>query len=222
MMVNGTLSPSGVYLGTVTSISYTPICPGASPAKITGSATPLSAAVGCATATAGGSEGDTVPEATGGEVSPSRAAKMVSESPWCTGLDAVTCRPLKDRMIAGRLVDVPACPLRNTAGAVEPTVKLKSGLLFCGVRMVMIDAPVVWLSSCALINDGETESSEIGCPFTVTQLPRIVGNGTTLEAMVAVLKLMPKSVMGPPKATPVVPPAALATLEISGCGRGAS
>ena len=41
-MVNGTLNPSGVLLGTVTEIWYTPICPATSPAKVTGSPTPLS------------------------------------------------------------------------------------------------------------------------------------------------------------------------------------
>src|SRR6185503_19994112 len=98
------------------------------------------------------------------------------------GFDAVTSKPLAARVTEGRFVETPSVPFRNTAGAVEPTVKLKSGLTFCGVRMLMVDGPLVALSSCALISAGETSSSETGDPFTRTQLlPRTVGNGTPLE-----------------------------------------
>src|SRR5579863_10566166 len=99
------------------------------------------------------------------------------------GFEGVTSRPLAARVMDGRLVETPSVPFRNTAGAVEPTVKLKSGLTFCGVRMLMVAAPLVALSSCALISEEETSSKEIGDPLTSTQLlPRTVGSGTPLEA----------------------------------------
>jgi len=66
-MVSGTLNPTGTLPGTVTEISYTPICPASSPAKVTGSETPLSVTVGCTTAAAKGLEGETVPAGTAGE-----------------------------------------------------------------------------------------------------------------------------------------------------------
>src|SRR5512141_1084201 len=116
------------------------------------------------------------------------------------GFEGVTSKPLAARVTDGRLVEFPSLPFRNTAGAVEPTVKLKSGLTFCGVRMLIVEGPLVLSSSCALISEGETSSSEIGCPFTTTQLlPRTVGSGAPLEAMVEGLRLLPKMEIRPPE-----------------------
>src|SRR6185369_8137272 len=133
------------------------------------------------------------------------------------GFDGVTSKPLEARVMEGRLVETPSVPFRNTAGAVEPTVKLKSGLTFCGVRMLMVDAPLVASSNCALMSEGQTSSSEIGNPFTSTQLlPKTVGKGTPLEAMGDWLRLLPKTEIRPPDATPEAPSAALATLLMIG------
>src|SRR5665213_1483152 len=139
------------------------------------------------------------------------------------GFEGVTSKPLAARVTEGRLVETPSLPFRNTAGAVEPTVKLKSGLTFCGVRTLMVAAPPVPLSSWALISDGEISSSEIGCPLTSRQLlPKTVGSGVALAAMVEELRLLPKTEIRPPEATGETPSAALATLLMMGCGSGAS
>src|ERR1019366_7226061 len=131
------------------------------------------------------------------------------------GFEGVTSKPLAARVTDGRFVETPSVPFRNTAGAVEPTVKLKSGLTFCGVRTLMMEAPLVALSNCALINDGEISSSEIGCPFTSRQLlPTTVGSGVPLATMVEELRLLPKTEIRPPEATPETRSAALTTLVI--------
>src|ERR1700733_3325608 len=73
------------------------------------------------------------------------------------------------------------------------------------------------------MSDEDTSSSEMGAPFTRTQLlASTVGSGVVDEATVDVLRLLPLIVINPPEATPETPSAELVTLEITGCGSGAS
>ena len=79
----------------------------------------------------------------------------------------------------------------------------------------MLAAPPVLSSSCALISDDETISSEIGRPFTTTQLlASTVGSGVVEEATVEVERLLPVIEIKPPEAAAEVPSAALVTLVI--------
>src|ERR1035438_4117970 len=108
---------------------------------------------------------------------------MISMSPRWTGLESVTRRLVDWRTTVGKSVRGPAAPLRNTAGAVGCTVRLKLGLTPPGVWTTMTTFPTAWNGICAFTCVGETKINGMGWPFTVRQLAaRAVGNGIWLVA----------------------------------------
>src|ERR1700689_880215 len=104
-------------------------------------------------------------------------------SPKWTGSELVTSRSVDSRTTVGKSVSGPAEALRNTAGAVEGTTRLKLVLTPAGVCTTITTSPNAWNGICALTCVGETKISGMGWPFTVRQLEaKAVGKGISLVA----------------------------------------